>query len=654
MSLLLVLSQDDAEKESRQVMRDTNRPRRDIKIRLRPALAVAVACLLVLRPLTPPGRASADGSLVDLTSTKLQTTWSFPDRDTGKTDADSTLAITGMPISQADKDALAPLVLLPIIPLGAAFDQLWSQTPDKTGKTTLDKSCALAQKQVVAQVNSGSYKAHDVSCSFMPTGGTVDGRVQTQWDGPEDPRTLQPTTIIGNRLQVDYTVHHNSVTFSVTSPVTGGVSPLSDAQFTATFDITLTLYAVTSDSTCTLKPTALGTLLNPNITPDNAEAQFAMSNIPDVQSVIGVATSVMNNETFPVDTTSSNSQLGPLTQIWAAACNLGFPQVTATIDSTKGLSLVFTHPLADAPLTFQQVGSLFGATIQPDQSAQVRAGDPITIDGTYFSYYPSNSGSATSLTFAWTDTAPAAQIVESDVNWGPQGGATQTVTLPRKPNDHQNSYLATNLNPNAPYQFQVRDCDPVTCSKWSSWQTWSTGVQGSNTVQFWLDSDSGTKIGQATVAPGGTFSSPLTIPAGTASGSHTLNAQTAASGGQPTTTTITVLGAGQRRQPEIAIVDPNTGHPVQGSARVTSGNSFTLNGDGFGAGRNITVYLDSAGGQVVGTTQAASDGTFQTQLTMPYPQSGGYGNHKIVAAESGSGQSPPQATIDVYIDAAAQ
>jgi hypothetical protein len=634
-------------------MQRTNRPHPARNCSWRIILAVIAAGILLFQPLAPGRTAQADGSTVDLTATKLKTTWSFPDRDTGKTDNDTTFEITGLPISQADKNALGPLALLPLVSLGSAFDQLWSQTPDKSGKAVVDKACSLAQQQVVAQVNSGSYTAHNVTCSFTKTGGTVDGRIQTQWEGPENPRTLQPTTITGNRLEVDYIVHHNSVTFSVTSPITGGGSPLSDAQFTASFDIALTLYAITSDSTCALKPTALATISNPNITPDNAEAQFAMSNIPDVQSVIGVATSVMNGESFPMDTTSPNSQLGPLTQIWSAACNLGFPTVDATIDATKGLSLVFTHPLNDPPLTFGQTGSLFGATIAPDQSAQVKAGDQITIDGNYFTYFPSNSGSATSLTFGWTDIAPANQLVESDVSWGPQGGTTQTVTVQRKPNDHRNSYQATNLAANSPYQFQVRDCDVVTCSQWSSWQTWSTGVQASNTVQFWLDSDSGTTIGQATVGTDGTFSTPLTIPSGTTAGSHTLNAQTETSGGQTANVAITVLGAGQRNQPEIALVDPNTGHPIL-AGRVTAGNQFTLTGDGFGAGRNVTVYLDNSGGQTVGTVQAAGDGTFKTQLTMPYPQSGGYGNHSLVAVEAGGGQSPPQATVAVYVDAAAQ
>ena len=624
--------------------------------------------------------ARADGSSADITNTKLQMAWSYPDKDTGKTTTTNTGGIASLPLSQADEAILQPLSLLAIVPLGDAFDQLWSQTPDKNNETMLDQSCTLAQNDLTSEVQSGSFDAHGVSCSFTSTGGSVSAVIETSWSGPENQRTLQPTTITGQRVLLSYLVPNNSVTFSVTSPVTGGNSPFSDAQFTATFDLDLTIYLVTSDSTCTLKPTAIGSLSNLNINPDNTEANIAMD-IPDVQSLIGSVTSVVNGETFPVGSGSNTGQLGPLSQVWGVACALGFSQVNASVDPNKGLTLQFTHPLEGAPTTFGQVGSLFGATIEPSQSQQVNAGGQLAVSGNYFTYYnPNQTSSATSLNFQWGDPSSSDQITESDINWGPQGGKLQTVTKSRKPNDKQNFFQTpNNLTPNTAYQFQVRDCDPVTCSAWSEPQIYSTGIQGSNNVQFSLDNDSSTQIGQATVGQDGTFSTNVTIPKGTTPGQHTLNATVAAANGQQASTTIAVLGTNQSAQPEIALVDSNTGSLMQPGGRVVAGSPFTLNGDGFGDSQSVTVYLDSDGGQVVGTTQTDNNGSFQTQLTMPVPQSGGYGYHNLVAVATvgdatsngrtlrpelinpinpiigpiTNGQTD-QATVSVYVDAAAQ
>jgi hypothetical protein len=636
-------------------MQNTTRSRNFFSKILRLAVRAAVpgvALMLLAQPLTQAQPARADTAYTDLTSTKLQANWSYPDKVTGQTDSETTFALLGLPLSQSQKNALGPLSLLPIVQLGAAFDQIWSQTPDSNGKTALDKACGIAQQQVTQQVNQGSYHAYNVTCSFTQTGGSVGAQIQTSWSGPEDPQTLQPTTITGDRLELDYLAHNNSVTFDVTSPYTGGVSPLSDAKFTANFDLTLTVYLVTSDSTCSMKPTLEATISNFSIAGDNAEAQFAMSNIPDVESLISVANSVMNQKTIPAPSSLTN-QLGPLTQVWGVACGLGFPQVSASLDSAKGLSLEFTHPLAGAPLTFGQVGSLFGATIAPDQTDQVNAGGPIAIDGNYFTYYAPNSFSSTSLTFLWTDIMPASQLVQSDVNWGPQGGKPQTVSINRSPNDHKDSYQATGLNPNAPYQFQVRDCDLVTCSQWSDSQTYSTGAQASNSIQFWLDSDASNKIGTATVGQDGTFTTQVTIPSGTSAGTHTLNAQPDGGGGQPATTSIAVLAAGETHRPEIELLDSTTGHPVAAGSRYIGGNPFTLSGSNFDPSKSIAIYLDKSGGQSVGTAQAASDGTFQAQLTMPTPQSGGWGNHKLVAVETGGG-SNGQASVAVDIEAPPQ
>ena len=82
---------------------------------------------------------------------------------------------------------------------------------------------------------------------------------------------------------------------------------------------------------------------------------------------------------------------------------------------------------------------------------------------------------------------------------------------------------------------------------------------------------------------------------------------------------------------------------------------FTLHGPGFGANRDVTVYLDQVAGQEVGTAHTGScpDGSFQSQFTMPVPESGGYTTHDLVAVSRSKGQQI-QATVSVTVEAPRQ
>lgn len=613
---------------------------------LRPITRAAVLLLVVMTLLAHGAHpARADDNYTDITGQRLKVIFTLPDKDSGQMTDENTAALINQsqPLPQSTKDSLAPLIGLALAPLSPTFDQMWSQTKDQNGKTMLDRSCDQAKNEIVTAVtnefNSSSYTAYNVTCNF-PSTGTL--RAEVVGTNPE--------------LILSYWLPNDSIDFQVTTPYTGScLFCLSDPHYTVTFDAELEIVADIPASPCDFSPQAEVLTHNGNVNADNAAA--------DIGDFIGMVSNFFTDQPLNIFQSaegqlSSGMQaisLGTLgagfdqmSQACNAARGLGFTQFTASVDAINGLTLRLTHPLDNAPAPVNDATahgpSLFSPTIAPSQSQQVNAGGQIAISGNYF---PQDS--AISLRVDWNDTT-SGQITESDVDWGLQNGQIQHAIKPRTAYDNQNFFEADSLQANTGYQFRVRDCDLVTCSSWSAFQPVKTEAQGSNKVLFWLDNDSATQIGEATAGTGGTFSTNVSIPAAIPPGKHTLHAQVETPNGQQASTAITVLGANQSLQPEIAVVDSETNTLLQPGARIVAFEGFTLHGDGFGAGQSVTITLDSLSGQVIGTTQTGFDGTFQTQFAMPLVQNGGYGNHTLVAAATSNGQTV-QATVAVYVDA---
>ena len=75
------------------------------------------------------------------------------------------------------------------------------------------------------------------------------------------------------------------------------------------------------------------------------------------------------------------------------------------------------------------------------------------------------------------------------------------------------------------------------------------------------------------------------------------------------------------------------------------GNNFIVQGAGFAPGP-VSVYLDSASGQLLGTATVAADGTFGGQFTMP--RGAGNQTHTVLAIQSDNGMTA-QATARVFV-----
>jgi hypothetical protein len=110
----------------------------------------------------------------------------------------------------------------------------------------------------------------------------------------------------------------------------------------------------------------------------------------------------------------------------------------------------------------------------------------------------------------------------------------------------------------------------------------------------------GSLVGYGSVASDGTFSVPVTVPASTAAGSHTLTVK-APLFAEPTTVSFTVLPT-----PTSASLSASSG--VRGSWLV-------IYGQGYARGENVTALLGSI---MLGSARVAEDGTFSMSTTVPF------------------------------------
>jgi hypothetical protein len=239
-------------------------------------------------------------------------------------------------------------------------------------------------------------------------------------------------------------------------------------------------------------------------------------------------------------------------------------------------------------------------------------------------------------------------LKQSDIIWGPAGSMPVPNTRPRENDDNKTEFDATNLMQNTKYQFQVRDCDAITCSQWSDPLTVATDVASDSQITIYLDSVAPTKA-LGTVVPdfNGSFSEQsVQIPAQTSAGAHALIA-VGGKNRQSDPLPITVLGANQQATPQLGVYSQNANIVIQ---TVVVGNAYSLLGSGFTPSGTVNAYLDQVSGKPFATATVDNDGSFQAKLTMPNITSG---NHSFVAVETVNGQTE-QASAGVYVEHQAQ
>jgi hypothetical protein len=274
---------------------------------------------------------------------------------------------------------------------------------------------------------------------------------------------------------------------------------------------------------------------------------------------------------------------------------------------------------------------------------QIKPGVPFPVSGGNFAL-----PSANELDISWNRTINTMGAGTTTLQWGPKDGTMQTVPLVLSAISYAANATATGLGfstpatlkPSAPYQFRVQECDTIACSPWSDWLETSTQSGGSSNVKLWLDNDAADSIGTGMVGPDGGFSIEATIPAGTAAGSHTINA--GIGNDSEASVQVTVAGAGgSGSSASISVMNTSTHTAFTPPINMTDPNPFTLRGYGFAPSATVTVYLDSAAGTKLGTAIPGKDGAFQGNFNMPNTSTGA---HKLVAV-----QGAVEASLDVNL-----
>jgi len=248
---------------------------------------------------------------------------------------------------------------------------------------------------------------------------------------------------------------------------------------------------------------------------------------------------------------------------------------------------------------------------------QVKPGVPFLVSGSNFQLAYTNE-----LDISWDKTVFG--IAKSQLQWGPKGGTMQPVTIAAV-----DGYKATSLKPATAYQFRVQECDTITCSPWSDVFETSTESGGSGTVKLWLDDDTAHPIGTAPLGAGGGVVITATIPAGTAAGTHTLNAAT--TGNTPEASAQITVAGGSGVGATIAVMTMTT-HTAYAPPLppFSYPNTLSLRGDGFAPGVTVTVYLDTPTGPQLGTAVPNAAGIFLGNIKLPSTTPG---SHQLLAVQ---------------------
>ena len=272
----------------------------------------------------------------------------------------------------------------------------------------------------------------------------------------------------------------------------------------------------------------------------------------------------------------------------------------------------------------------------------VKAGNAVQASGQYF---PPNMNLATALTV----TLRHGGYGENSVILGGVcfGGATElgsglvggAFDVRRLAGNAQGacaaSYDATNLVPNTAYQFRARDCDTLTCSPWSPTLRVTTAKVDPAKGRVILTLDGGTPLGAATINAQGTFTTSITIPAGTSPGAHALRAVASDAKADVTIQVATSSPAGVSKASimMVGLLRGETGCPNHPIRSTQTDDTFVLFGAGFAAGP-VTIRLDTATGVSLGTATVRPDGSIcQRMQSAPGNKAGA---HKLVAVQNGA------------------
>jgi len=559
--------------------------------------------------------------------------------------------------------------------------------------------CQDIVKQVEQTINTSDDQAYDVSCKPMQV-GLLHAQVQTTWETNTVAQRGQPASpggflmASGRRLVLAYYVPpYNRVPMTVTSPWTCQASKswwlcAADPRYGLLYDVSLQLLVTSADpngfklplkaipsDAVTMQAMLDGAAYEKQVAA--AAAKFERDLAVDAASAIvdwyaslitavvqAVKLLVTNAGAIVADAanthlrdwvSSSLSFLGSPSAGQAAtdmsisfnalfdslqsATALGFTQLDIVQGPKDTLQFRLTYPPPAKPQLENKVAaSNKGIHLSPASigtgGQQVRPGAPFLVNGNNFMESDTNT-----VSIGWNHTV--AGIGKVTMRWGPKGGTMQDTPVAF------GSYTPEGLKAGTNYEFRLHECDGLTCAPWSDALEVKTGGSGSNKLTLWLDGDSGHPIATNTIQPNGSFALQVSVPAGTSSGAHTLNAAmgatTTKAEGAYASTPITVCAA-QGCGPSLAVMNtPLTA--LKPPITLLYPSTQTLRGDNFAPGVAVTVHLDSGTGPKLGSATPNKLGIFEGKFEIPMAQSG---NHKLVAIQAAP-KSPLQAVVEVSL-----
>jgi hypothetical protein len=580
-------------------------------------------------------------SPIDVTGLPLVMRVSAPDRETGR--------LVDIPLPPG---FLGPkFSRLLGAPISAQFDRFWSVDLDPVrGQTVRALACDAPggiKDQVTTQVAKLGKVAHDISCDLASNGQVLVKQ-------------------IGSTLILAYLLRNNAVTFQSTSaqtcsPANGTIFCPNDPRFTVTFAIEI-VTTLRAGGICELfGGDGQVFIQGASFESENAAADIAMFFAGQRFVAAEVAmTNTVRNQPLPLDDALKELRDGDLCARRLPGADrmlFAFRDFQPEIDLSRGIVLHATHagilapvvnvaqPTPSGGLPPPNVPSFFRPMISTAQPL-IKAGDAVSLRGQHFPT-PVNLATALPVSLEHDSRNPSVILGAApggvcfngggtDFEFGPVGGALRTDRLPATAQGAcAPATTAQPLTPLTSYQFRARDCDPFTCSPWSAIARATTAHMDRSMGNVLLVLDRQVPLGGAAIDAKGNFDTPITIPAGTPAGAHTIRAATRGSTAvaEVVVQVAAAGGGGQASIMVVGVLAGETGCPNHPLTSTQTDDTFMLFGAGFAAG-SVAINLDTSAGLQLGTAVVRPDGSICEQMRSPTANMAG--PHVVVATQAGT------------------